>query len=578
MRNNLLTRYLLRRNLGAAVLGMAVSTLNTVIDAFLMGNLLGPDALSAINLSMPLSYMLVTVQCILASGASLRVSKKLGERLNREADGIYTVSIVSVFAAGLILTLLADRITKPVVGLLCTQTVLTDLCVDYCRAMILCSVPIMLQIALSSFVQRAGNPKLVLKANIASLVVNIGMDVVYVRVLGLGISGAALATGTSAAASGAVMLAFLLKEKPLHFRMPGKDWMKILLTNMGTGAAGAVQTVSTSILTFVLNFFIQKTEGADGVFVLSVGMNFLTFSLFFAMGVQNVYSSMGSMIRGQGDDTGLQMLFRSVIRIAMPVTITLVLIQLAIPGPLAQAFGAQTEEQLRIAGYGLRVISLYSLPLAWMLIMISDYQVLGHFSLASFVAVSMLATMPLSLWLIEAALPAPYIWWAMPLSAGITVVLTVAASEAFRRKHRGSLRFITLMPKDDHKTPVFEGTVDFRKGDRERLREFTDGMVPFFESLRIDRKQSFRIRLCVEEALDYIISRAERKDDIADVRIAATEGEISALIRDNLPPYDPLGGEDFETNRKILRAFCPDMEYKNAFLQNVIIMNWKLGK
>lgn len=578
MRNNLLTRYLLRRNLGAAVLGMAVSTLNTVIDAFLMGNLLGPDALSAINLSMPLSYVLVTVQCILAAGASLRVSKKLGERLNREADGIYTVSILSVFAAGLILTLLAGRITGPVVGVLCTQAKLTDLCMDYCRVMILCSIPIMLQIALSSFVQRAGNPKLVLKANIASLVVNLGMDVVYVKVLGLGIGGAALATGTSAAVSGAVMLAFLLKEKPLRFRMPGKDWMKILMTNMGTGAAGALQTVSTSILTFVLNFFIQRTEGANGVFVLSVGMNFLTFTLFFAMGVQNVYSSMGSMIHGQGDDTGLRMLFRSIIRTAMPVTIALVLIQMIIPGPLVQAFGARTEEQLRIAGYGLRIMALYSLPLAWMLIMISDYQVLGYFSLASFVAVSMLATMPLSLWLIEAILTAPYIWWAMLLSALITVVMTVAVSEVFRRKQRGSLRFITLMPKESHETPVFEGTVDFRKGDRESLRAFMDGTAPFFESLDIDRKQSFRIRLCVEEMLDYIISRAERKDDVADVRIAVTEEEVSALIRDNLPPYNPLSGEDFETNRKILQAFCPDMEYKNTFLQNVIIMNWKLEK
>ena len=578
MRNNLLTRYLLRRNLGAAVLGMAVSTLNTVIDAFLMGNLLGPDALSAINLSMPLSYALVTVQCILAAGASLRVSKKLGERQNREADAIFTVSVASVFAAGLILMLLAGRITNPVVGLLCTQAKLTDLCRDYCRVMILSAIPIMLQIALSSFVQRAGNPKLVLKANIASLAVNLGMDVVYVKVLGLGIGGAALATGTSAAASGIVMAAFLFREKPLRFRMPGKDCLRILVTNMGTGAAGALQTVSTSILTFVLNFFIQRTEGADGVFVLSVGMNFLTFALFFAMGVQNVYSSMGSMIHGQGDDTGLRMLFRSVIRIAMPVTIALVLIQLIIPGPLARAFGARTEEQLRIAGYGLRIMALYSLPLAWMLIMISDYQVLGFFSLASFVAVSMLATMPLSLWLIEAALPAHYIWWAMPLSALITVMLTVAASEVYRRKKRGSLRFITLMPKEDHEAQVFEGTVDFRKGDRENLRAFMDGTVPFFESLNMDRKQSFRIRLCVEEMLEYIISRAERKDDVADVRIAAAETGISALIRDNLPPYNPLSGEEFETNRKILQAFCPDMEYKNTFLQNVIIMNWKQEK
>ena len=42
---------------------------------------------------------------------------------------------------------LADRITNPVVGLLCTQAKLTDLCRDYCRVMILSAIPIMLQIA-----------------------------------------------------------------------------------------------------------------------------------------------------------------------------------------------------------------------------------------------------------------------------------------------------------------------------------------------------------------------------------------------------------------------------------------------
>ena len=121
MRSDRLTRYVLRKNLGAAVLGMAVSSLNTMIDAFLMGNLMGPEALSAINLSMPLTYALVTVQCILASGASLRVSKKLGERQNRQADEIFSVSMISIFAAGLVLTLLAGRIAGPLTGLLCTQ-------------------------------------------------------------------------------------------------------------------------------------------------------------------------------------------------------------------------------------------------------------------------------------------------------------------------------------------------------------------------------------------------------------------------------------------------------------------------
>ena len=95
-------------------------------------------------------------------------------------------------------------------------------------------------------------------------------------------------------------------------------------------------------------------------------------------------------------------------------------------------------------------------------------------------------------------------------------------------------------------------------------------MLPFFEELNIDRISSSRIRLCIEEMLDYMISQAQKDRDTADVRIAATEEEINVMIRDNLPPYNPLSGEEYNTSRKILQAFCPDMEYRNTFLQNVI--------
>ena len=344
MRNNLLIRCLLRRNLGAAVLGTAISTMNTVIDSFLMGNLLGADALSAINLSLPLSYALVTVQCIMASGASLLVSKKLGERQTSRADEIFTVSLASLFIAGLALTLLAPLIANPIAGLLCNQTSLMENCRDYCRAELFCALPIMFQIALSSFAQRTGNPKLVLKANLASLAVNIAMDVWYVSVLRLGMTGAALATGTGAITAVAVVLADFARKKPVRLRWPKKGALGMLLFNMGSGMTGTAQTVSISVLTF--------------------------------------------------------------------------------------------------------------------------------------------------------------------------------------------------------------------------------------ESLQIDRRTSFRIRLCVEEMLDFIAIRAKQKNDIADVRIVATEREVSVLLRDNLPPYNPLVGEDCQTNRKILQAFCPKMDYQNTFLQNVVIMDW----
>jgi len=287
---------------------------------------------------------------------------------------------------------------------------------------------------------------------------------------------------------------------------------------------------------------------------------------------------MGSMMHGQGDETGLRMLFRSCIRVALPITCALVAVQLLFPQFLAGLFGARTESQLEIAGYGLRILSLYSVPLALLLILISNYQVLGRFALATFVSGGMLGTLPLCLWLFEAALPPERIWYAIPLSAAIALLAAVAAAEICRRKDRDSFQFATLLPKEKEDRKVFEGTVEFRQGDRKSLQRFTDQTVPFFESLEIDRRRSFRIRLCVEEMLDYIISQSTRKSDTADIRITATENRVSVLIRDNLPPYNPLSGDSHDTNRKIIEAFCPKMDYQNSFLQNAIMMDWTFGQ
>ena len=38
--------------------------------------------------------------------------------------------------------------------------------------------------------------------------------------------------------------------------------------------------------------------------------------------------------------------------------------------------------------------------------------------------------------------------------------------------------------------------------------------------------------------------------------------------------FDLMSGEDHATNRKIIHAFCPKMDYRNTFLQNVTILDW----
>ncbi|GEM_PF-4526517 len=70
MRNSKLIKRAFRKNLATSVISIAVTGINSMLDGLLMGNLIGPKALSAINLAMPVNYVLLTVESIFAAGAA----------------------------------------------------------------------------------------------------------------------------------------------------------------------------------------------------------------------------------------------------------------------------------------------------------------------------------------------------------------------------------------------------------------------------------------------------------------------------------------------------------------------------
>lgn len=57
----------------------------TMVDGLFVSNLIGTDALSAINLTAPVIQLVTAVSAMLATGGSAVIMKKMGEQRNREA-------------------------------------------------------------------------------------------------------------------------------------------------------------------------------------------------------------------------------------------------------------------------------------------------------------------------------------------------------------------------------------------------------------------------------------------------------------------------------------------------------------
>ena len=70
----------------------------TMVDGLFVSNLIGTDALSAINLTAPIIQLVTAISTMLATGGSAVIMKKMGEHKSEEAKEDFTFLIlVNVF-------------------------------------------------------------------------------------------------------------------------------------------------------------------------------------------------------------------------------------------------------------------------------------------------------------------------------------------------------------------------------------------------------------------------------------------------------------------------------------------------
>lgn len=75
----------------------------TMVDGLFVSNLIGTNALSAINLTAPVIQFVTAVSTMLATGGSAVIMKKMGEKKTEEAKEDFTFLILVNIVVGLVM-------------------------------------------------------------------------------------------------------------------------------------------------------------------------------------------------------------------------------------------------------------------------------------------------------------------------------------------------------------------------------------------------------------------------------------------------------------------------------------------
>ena len=411
------------RFLWSSILIALSGCLGNVVDGIIVGNLVGADGVSAVNLSKPVIQFMFTISMVLAAGGSMLVGMNLGRKEYPRASYIYTLSVTTSVGVGFLLTLCGLLIPDVVTGWICQSEHLWQATYDYTLYVLLGAPAYMLMWALGIHVGVDGSPRLSSLAVVIDNVVNLLLDIVFIKYLDWGIAGSSAATAVGHLVGILVLMRhFLYKDNHLH--MTFRHSQPALGSIISQGAPLGVASISLTLLLVAANTIVVSTLGHTGIFAFAVCMNLLQVYNLFLSGTCRTLQSLGSIEVGKGSADGFRQIMRlslQFITVAMAVTCLLVWID---PQVIAMLFGAESPEMVSETNHALRVFALSFIPFCYIYVLMIIYKLYGHHKLALFLSFALSLTVIPVLWIMSHAAP-DYLWYSYLIAYAIEAVAIV---------------------------------------------------------------------------------------------------------------------------------------------------------
>ena len=125
-------------------------------------------------------------------------------------------------------------------------------------------------------------------AMVATAVLNIILDPIFIYYFGWGVAGAAIATVISAIISSALILYWLLLKRDTYVSLSRKDFnasWNVIKDILSVGLPASAEFFVMSILGIVLNIMLVITGGTDAVAVYTAGWRVVMIAMIPAIGI-----------------------------------------------------------------------------------------------------------------------------------------------------------------------------------------------------------------------------------------------------------------------------------------------------
>ena len=548
-------------------------TVCTVIDALLIGNLVGSNGLSVSNLSTPVFLLYSLCGITIGVGANVHIGRLLGASDVEGANRVFQSQLCLGIVVGLI-GLLPLLFKETYLSFLGVTAELYPLAEQYLTPVMWAAPVFVIYHILSVSVRTDSDPKCSALAAGFVITIDLILGLFFMKGLDWGIFGASAALCIAETMGVLVLLThFFKKSKLLNLRLvlpKCGDIGKFVYNGFGIGSA----SVFSAIVMLIFNTLLLRFGGEAGpIYVAIYGVIYTvsTVSASVFDGASNALSTVTAFFVGESDTEGIFTVLKKALFEAGIGGSVLALLCVVFAQELISFFGIRDTAAIEQAAAAVRIFAFSMVFTGINMVITAFWQCIGRAKFAGIMSVIRNCLLVL----VVGALLIPK---GNVIGLSVSYVVTEAAC---------TLMILAVLAFSSSKKYVvnkFAATEkSFEKNyaiKTESMEAISGDLDVLFGKWEIGMKQELVIRFVCEELLLNIIKfglddERRRKDYYISIKLMERDGDYILRIRDNVSLYNPFDSEGDDIDLGVLKfiqnksKYC---DYQRKMIFNYLYM------
>lgn len=590
--NDIFLKKVFNKHVASSIVSMFGAMASVMANSIIAGKFFGAEGLAVMSIVAPFYSLFSTCGALAAVGGATLTSHALGRDDNNKANEIFTLSLFLCAAIYFVVAATCFIFLEPLLYLLGCSAKIFAAAYDYAEIYIILGFGTTIIYMPANFFKLIGKLKHLSEMFIGMAILNIILDIAFIKIFDMNVAGIALGTVISSIAATLFGMKFLLT---------GANSFKIVRLTDFNSVKNLLKLGSPSALNNLMNFFrllimnriIAAVAGDIGLAAFSVFSALEKFSLVVLTGLSQATSAFVGVFTKEIDTVSVRRIEKRAHIIGLILIFIMTFVIMVFPENICNLFGIYDGKKLFIASQAAYIFALSLPPSVFCFLMFSYYQAVGFTNLANILIFSRsFLFMVLPAYFLTPIFGLNAVWYSLTIASLSPLVIMLVAMPYYFRKGYSGIFLQDLTAEKNGNYISFAVNTNLNS-----IIDSVEKIADFCKKNNLNRKDIMLIKLSMEEMMISIVEHCFENipDETMDVRILIVKNadDIMIILRirtsgklfnpidyyERLSETDPLALGDALGIAMIIKA-AGAVHYKTTFGINnlTVIIDREISK